>query len=193
MVSTNMGLLQANMTWLGKKYGLSYHWILDLFGRLKLPLFDGMAEALKKGNKVRAKNLEKKKTDEAKEKRTNWKKARVQEQEERKEWIRQQAVHHTYGSEDEDEEETEETVASSSKSQSSAFFKTHTKCKCGSSQHKYTSHHECPLNKKKQPCAKNDSDINSTTDDTEEEDTDTEDEDTDTEEEIAQYFCMCGS
>ena len=185
MVSTNMGLLQANMTWLGKKYGLSYHWILDLFGRLKLPLFDGMAEALKKGNEVRAKNLEKKKTDEAKEKRTNWKKARVQEQEERKEWIRRQAVHHTYGSEDEDEEETEETVASSSKSQSSAFVKTRTKCKCGSSQHKYTSHHECPLNKKKQPCAKNDSDIDSTTD--------AFDEDTDTEEEIAQHFCKCGS
>ena len=100
------------MTWLGKKYGLSYHWLLDLFGRLKLPLFNGIAEALKKGNEVRTKTLKKKKTDEAKEKRINWKKARVQEQEERKEWIQRQAVHHTYGSEEEDEDE--ETVASSS-------------------------------------------------------------------------------
>ena len=85
MVSTNMGLLQANMTWLGKKYGLLYHWLgkkygllyhwlLDLFARLKLPLFDGMVEALRKGNEVRARNLEKKKTEEAKEKRIAWKK-----------------------------------------------------------------------------------------------------------------------
>ena len=76
MVSTNMGLLQANMTWLGKKHGLSYHWLLDLFAHLKLSLFDGMAEALKKGNEVRARNLEIKKTEEAKEKRIAWKKGK---------------------------------------------------------------------------------------------------------------------
>ena len=46
MVSTNIGILQANMTWLERKYGLSYHWLLDLFGHLKLPLFNGMADAL---------------------------------------------------------------------------------------------------------------------------------------------------
>ena len=74
-----MGLLQSNMTWLTKRRGLSYHWILDLFRRLKLPIFDGMAEALKKANEVREKNLTKKQTDSAKEKRTNWKKARAQE------------------------------------------------------------------------------------------------------------------
>ena len=134
---------------------------------------------------MHTKTLKKKKTDEAKEKRINWKKARVQEQEERKEWIQRQAVHHTYGSEEEDEDEAEETVASSSNSQSSVSVKTRTKCKCGSSQHKNTSHHKCPLNKKKQLCAKNNSDIDSTTD--------ASDEDTETAEEIAQYFCTCGS
>ena len=82
MVSTNMGLMQANMTWLNKTKGISYHWLLELFHRLKLPLFDGMVEALKRGNELRAKNLEKKQTEEAKQQRTNWKKARVQEQEE---------------------------------------------------------------------------------------------------------------
>ena len=60
MVSTNMGLMQANMTWLNKKKGLSYHWLLELFHHLKLPVFDGMVEALKRGNEIRAKNLEKK-------------------------------------------------------------------------------------------------------------------------------------
>jgi len=74
-----MGLLQANMSWLIKKYGLSYHWLLDLFARLKLPIFDGMPEALRKANEVHTKNLDKKKTDEAKEKRILWKKARVHE------------------------------------------------------------------------------------------------------------------
>ena len=63
MVSTNLGLLQANMTWLNKKHGLSYHWLLDLFTRLKLLIFNGMPEALKKANEVRAKNLAKKQTE----------------------------------------------------------------------------------------------------------------------------------
>ena len=68
VVSTNMGLLQSNMTWLTKKKGMSYHWLLDLFGKLKLPIFDGMAEGLKKTNEVREKNLTKKQSDLSKEK-----------------------------------------------------------------------------------------------------------------------------
>ena len=69
--------MQANMIWLIKKKGVSYHWLLELFQRLKLPLFDGMAEAVKRGMKF-VKNLEKSKQ---KRQRTNWKKACVQEQE----------------------------------------------------------------------------------------------------------------
>jgi len=72
------------MTWLNKKYGMSYHCLLELFRRLKLPLFDGMTEALRRGNEVHASNLENEQTEDAKENRTSWKKARVQEQEERK-------------------------------------------------------------------------------------------------------------
>jgi len=49
------------MIWLGKKHRLSYHWILELFTHLKLPLFDGMIEALKTANEIRAKNLAKNK------------------------------------------------------------------------------------------------------------------------------------
>lgn len=55
-VSTNMGLLQSNLTWLGKTRGMSYHWLLDIFSRLKLPIFDGMAEGLRSANEVREKN-----------------------------------------------------------------------------------------------------------------------------------------
>ena len=186
IVSTNMGLLQANMTWLGKKYGLSYHWLLDLFARLKLPLFDGMAEALRKGNEVRARNLEKKKTEEAKEKRIAWKKARVQEQEERKLWIRRQNIHHTYGSGDDNDEEDEEDdpVDNVHEKASSQCATSSKKCKCGSTDHKYTSHHKCPLNKKnKQPCVGDDDDA-----------TDTCNSDTtDTAEEVVENFCTCGT
>ena len=58
------------MSWLGEKCGHSYHLIQDLFSRLKIPVFDSMAEELKKANEIRAKNLSKKKTNDAKEKRT---------------------------------------------------------------------------------------------------------------------------
>ena len=47
--------------------------------------------------------IAKKQTDEAKDKRIGWKKARVQEQEERRLWSRRQTIQHTYGS-DENEE-----------------------------------------------------------------------------------------
>ena len=56
------------MTWLTGKRGIQYHWLLDLFRRLRLPLFDGMEEALKKANEERAKKLEKIKTDVSKKK-----------------------------------------------------------------------------------------------------------------------------
>ena len=109
-----------------------------------------MAEALKRGNEVRAKNLEKKQTEEAKQKRTNWKKARVQEQEERKQWIHRQRIEHTYGSDEDDDDDqlSDGDVTQNEGTTSSATTsKKHNKCKCGSTSHKYTSHRECPLNK----------------------------------------------
>ena len=149
-VSTNLGLLQANMTWLGKKHGLSYHWLLDLFTRLKLPIFNGMPEALKKANEVRSKNLAKKQTDEAKDKRTDWKKARVQEQEERKQWSRRQTIYHTYGSDDDNEDEDNVELREGGTEQcGSKATNAVRQCKCGSSEHRYTSHRNCPLNKKR--------------------------------------------
>ena len=39
------------MTWLTGKKRVQYHWVLDLFHRLRLPLFDGMEEAIKKAKK----------------------------------------------------------------------------------------------------------------------------------------------
>lgn len=42
--STNLGLIQACMTYLFTRKGSGYHWMLDLFERMGLPLFDGMKE-----------------------------------------------------------------------------------------------------------------------------------------------------
>ena len=42
--STNLGLIQASMTWCFKKKGPNYHWIVDLYFRLGLPLLDGIQE-----------------------------------------------------------------------------------------------------------------------------------------------------
>ena len=48
MVSTNLDLLQSNLSYMIKKHGVKYHWLLDLFTHLKLPIFDGMKEGLEK-------------------------------------------------------------------------------------------------------------------------------------------------
>uniref|UniRef100_A0A1X7UDS5 Uncharacterized protein n=1 Tax=Amphimedon queenslandica TaxID=400682 RepID=A0A1X7UDS5_AMPQE len=46
-VSTSLGLIQSYMFWMYVHKGPAYHWLLDLFDRMGLPRFDGMAEALK--------------------------------------------------------------------------------------------------------------------------------------------------
>ena len=128
MVTTNLGLLQANMSYLYEKKGASYHWILDLFSRLRLPLLDGMQEALLMANQKRHKNLVKKQSEEGKDARTRWKKARVQEHEERKLWSRQQSIPHTYGSESdnvEDEESSNTTTTSTRIARSTRVRRNH--------------------------------------------------------------------
>ena len=47
-LSTNLGLLQANLTYMHAKHGTSYHWIPELYRRMKLPVFEGIVEALER-------------------------------------------------------------------------------------------------------------------------------------------------
>ena len=42
--STNLGLIQANMSWLYKEKGAQYHWIVDLYSRMGLPVLSGIQE-----------------------------------------------------------------------------------------------------------------------------------------------------
>ena len=49
--STNLGLLQSNMTFMYSVHGPSYHWVPDLFKRLGLPVYEGLQEELEAANR----------------------------------------------------------------------------------------------------------------------------------------------
>lgn len=61
ILSTNLGLLQSNLTYMYHKRGVGYHWLSDLFRRLKLPVLSGMEKLLTIGNEKRIKKLNKQK------------------------------------------------------------------------------------------------------------------------------------
>ena len=46
VLSTELALLQSNMTYMYQKRGPQYHWVVGLFEHLKLPVFDGIQGAL---------------------------------------------------------------------------------------------------------------------------------------------------
>ena len=123
VVSTNLGLLQSNMTPMFKQKGAQYHWILELFERLNLPPFDGMKEAVLMANTDCMKRIEKSREKQTKSERVKRKLARDHEQAERQCWSQQQNIVHTYGKKE---------------------------CKCGSTTHLRTTSKDCPLRKVKQ-------------------------------------------
>ena len=75
-----MGLCQSNMTYLIKRKGSTYHWVLELFGRMGLPQIDGIEEIISKENSERMKRLNYHKTDHAKKKRVAFKQRLQREQ-----------------------------------------------------------------------------------------------------------------
>ncbi len=97
--STNLGLLQSNMTYMYTKRGPSYHWIPELYRRLKLPVYDGLQEVLEKSNRERKEMLDKQKTEESKKRRIENKRERTKDAQKRKEWSKKHG-HDTYGETD---------------------------------------------------------------------------------------------
>ena len=138
-VSTNLGLLQSNMTYMYNKRGPRYHWVPELFKRLKLPIYDGLQEHLESQNRKRKNELDYQKTENRKRRRIELKRERTKDAQHRKEWSKKHG-HHTYG-------EDSSTVASNTTKKVTAA---EAKCKCGSLSHKRTSHRDCPFNKKHQ-------------------------------------------
>ena len=126
-VSTNIGLMQSCMTYLYTKRGPQYHWILDILKRMHLPVLDNLQYILKQLNVVRFSCLQSKKTDVAKAKRKLYKRNRkVFEHQRRKLFVKNSAMNHDYG----DVSMEDVTIE---------------KCKCGSIDHRRTSHKRRPL------------------------------------------------
>ena len=155
--STNLGLLQSNMTYMHSKHGPSYHWVpeFELFRRLGLTVFEGLQEQLEALNRKIKAGLDLAKTEAAKRRRIQLKRERVLDSQRRKEWTKAHG-RDTYGSDD--EADTVQKVG------------VKRKCKCGSSTHSLPTHRDCPMNKKRKvdapgslhddvaPCESSDSD-----------------------------------
>ena len=98
--STNLGLLQSNMTYMYNKHGPSYHWVPELFRRLGLPVFEGLQEQLEALNRERKAQLDRAKTERVKRRRIQLRRERVLDAQRRKEWSKAHG-RDTYGSDDE--------------------------------------------------------------------------------------------
>ena len=151
MVSTNLGLLQSNLSYMNEKHGVKYHWLIDLFKRLKLPIFDGMKEGLEKANRDRMHRLAFKKTERAKKRRIELLQSRDKEQKARSKWGKKQKIQHDYGTNIVAEESHDDagslmsvTTVHDSKGPVGQKW-----CKCNSTSHLRTNHSECPLNPKR--------------------------------------------
>ena len=92
MVSTNAGLCQDNKTWCLKVRGDKYHWVIDLYDRLNLPVIPAITEGLMKCVRDRADKLTKQQTEAPKQQQIIMKVARTEDREGRKKWVKQQAV-----------------------------------------------------------------------------------------------------
>ena len=143
-LSTELALLQSNMTYMYRKRGPQYHWVVELFRRLKLPVYDDVHRALENFNGLRMKQLEFAKTEKSKKRRIQLKGERTKDAQRRKVWSKLHG-HDTYG-DDEDSDTAELKPKKGKKGQTSVEGK----CKaCGSSTHLRSSNKLCPYNKKR--------------------------------------------
>ena len=83
MLSTKLALLQ---TYMYQKCEPQYHWAVELFDRLKLPVFEGVQAALEAFNEQRKLNLDCEKTDSSKWRRVQLKTERTVDVQRRKVW-----------------------------------------------------------------------------------------------------------
>ena len=68
---TNLGVLQANSTYMYEKFGTQYHWIPEVYKRMKLPVFDGVQESLERYCIQRMRAPKKAKTEQQKTRRVH--------------------------------------------------------------------------------------------------------------------------
>ena len=141
-VSNNLGLLQANLTYIHAKLGTSYHWIPELYRCMQLPVFEGVVEALEKHSVRRKRRLEMDKNTPAKKRMVLLNRKRVSEGWERKRWSNEHGHDACFGSHHESRSDRGE-----------GKLRHKQKCRaCGSTTHKRSSHRDCPLNKRSLLC-----------------------------------------
>ena len=79
---------QSNMTYLYEKRGPQYHWVIELFRLLKLPVFDGVHAALEAFHQQRKTELDREKTDRFKRRRIELKVERTLDSQRHKQWTK---------------------------------------------------------------------------------------------------------
>ena len=130
---------QTNLTYMHAKFGISYNWIPDLYRRMKLPVFDGVQEALERRNVQRKRGLDRAKTTAVKKRRIELKRRRVVEGFQRSESTKTHG-RDAYGGNDEHESDHEKVVKRIAKPRK-AKPKGESLCRaCGSSTHKRRIH-----------------------------------------------------
>ena len=131
------------------KFGTNYHWIPELYRRLKLPVFDGVQEALDKHSAQRKRVLEKAKSTPAKKRRIAWKVKRTLARKDRINWTKKHG-RDTYGCDDgSDLEHDLDIVKEGRKGKTQGKGKTQRCVACGSSTHQRSSHKDCPFKRYK--------------------------------------------
>ena len=145
-VSTNLGLLQSNMTYMYEKRGRNYHWIPDLYKRLNLPVYEGIQEAVTTSNIKRRQQLGRTKQEKVKKRRMQLLKLRTKEAAERREWSKKHGGD-TYGeTEDRDSKAPEKKKGSKAPEKKKGSVK---QCpRCGSATHSRSTYRGCPYNSK---------------------------------------------
>ena len=98
-LSTNLALLQSNMTYMYEKRGPNYDWILDLYKRLNLPVYEGIQEAVTTYNIKRRQQLGSAKQEKVKKRRIQLLKFRTKEAAECRAWSKKHGGD-TYGKTD---------------------------------------------------------------------------------------------
>ena len=105
IVSTNFALMQSNMAWLMQQRGPDYHWIIDLYNRLFIPVPEDLIEICHKAVETAESERKRRKSDHSKQVRIQMKQARVQASEDRKRWVKEQKTQHTYGTDEHNDDD----------------------------------------------------------------------------------------
>ena len=99
-LSTNLALLQSNLTYMHAKFGTKYHWIPEVYRHMGLPVFEGVQEALERPSVQQKGKSERAQTTPVKRRRVELKNMRVQDGIRRSDWTKKCGRGHTYGGDD---------------------------------------------------------------------------------------------